>query len=263
MTHINLLFTCPHDGRKNGAATNPPIIKRTTKNFPANSCRAIDGQGFSDENDVLAKELTNKVFKNIQILSGKLPYKQLANFKRKFIDYNRKDTCAFVQSSSALTAYNEYHNGILQKIEEMLSKDDTSLAFLFDIHGTGRRKMRGSDGKFHEIEVIIGTQQGDTIGALNQKDPAAWWGDDGLIPLLQKKNIKVWPPNLTQEEDSTKLDGGYTIQEYSKIKGVVAIQIEVFHCLRENVYCCPCRDIFAADLADCIYNFVQPFVRTD
>lgn len=115
MTHINLLFTCPHDGRKNGAATNPPIIKRTTKNFPANICRAINGQGFSDENDVLAKELTNKVFKNIQILSGKLPYKQLANFKRKFIDYNRKDTCAFVQSSSALTAYNEYHNGILQK----------------------------------------------------------------------------------------------------------------------------------------------------
>lgn len=81
----------------------------------------------------------------------------------------------------------------------MLSKDDTSLAFLFDIHGTGRRKMLRSDGKSYEIEVIIGTQRGDTIGALNQKDPAAWWGDNGLIPLLQKKNIKVWPPNLTEE----------------------------------------------------------------
>ena len=61
--------------------------------------------------------------------------------------------------------------------------------------------MRGSDGASHEIEVIIGTQQGETIDALNQKDPAAWWGDKGLIPLLQtKKGIKIWPPNASEEE---------------------------------------------------------------
>ena len=124
--------------------------------------------------------------------------------------------------------------------------------------------MRGSDGASHEIEVIIGTQQGETIDALNQKDPAAWWGDKGLIPLLQtKKGIKIWPPNASEEEDSTLLDGGYTIQTYSKINRLVAIQVEVICALRENVYCSPCRDIFSADLAECIFEFVRPFIGAD
>jgi hypothetical protein len=43
MTNINLLFTCPHDGRKKGSQVNPPIIKRNTDNFPAENCPAADG----------------------------------------------------------------------------------------------------------------------------------------------------------------------------------------------------------------------------
>jgi hypothetical protein len=224
-------------------------------------CRATDGQGFSDENDLSTKDLTEKIIENIQSLTTKIPHIQMAEFRREFIDYNRKVECAFVDSTSALNDYCKYHNEISEIIGKMLSNDNSSLAFLFDIHGTGRRTMRGSDGQSHEIEVIIGTQQGETIDALNQKDPSVWWGDNGLIPLLQtKKNIKVWPPNASEEKDSTLLDGGYTIQTYGKIDRLVAIQVEVICALRENVYCSPCRDIFAADLAECIVEFTKPFI---
>jgi hypothetical protein len=119
----------------------------------------------------------------------------------------------------------------------------------------------GSDGHSHEIEVIIGTQEGQSIDALNQKDADAWWGNNGLIPLLQtKKNVKVWSPNLEEEKHSMLLDGGHTIETYSKINRVVAIQVEVICALRENVYCSPCRDIFAADLAEWIFEFGSPFI---
>lgn len=187
MTNINLVFTCPHDGRKKGTAANPPITKRDTDNFPVDMCRANDGQGFSIENDLSTKELTQKIVENIQSITTKLPHTQIAEYRRQFIDYNRKKECAFVDSGSALNEYLNYHNGIKEIIGSMLSNDNISLAFLFDIHGTGRRTMPGSDGQSHEIEVIIGTQQGETIEALNQQDPNAWWGDNGLIPLLQTK----------------------------------------------------------------------------
>jgi hypothetical protein len=38
---------------------------------------------------------------------------------------------------------------------------------------------------------------------------------------------------------------------------VNAIQIEVINCIRDNRYC---REKFAADMADCIFEFVSPFV---
>jgi hypothetical protein len=56
------------------------------------------------------------------------------------------------------------------------------------------------------------------------------------------------------------LDGGQTIKEYGskRIKpGLVAIQIEVINCIRDNRYC---REKFAAYMADCIFEFVSPFV---
>jgi len=260
MTDINLIFTCPHDGRKKGSTANPPILKRDRSNLPADNCPAEDGEGFNDENDLSAKDLTQKIAENIHSISTKVPQVKIAEFRREFIDYNRKEECAFENSSSAHDEYWKYHNEIKATIEKMLSNDNTSLAFLFDIHGTGRRTMPGSDGHSHEIEVIIGTQEGQSIDALNQRDPNAWWGNKGLIPLLQTtKKIKVWPPNREEEKHSMLLDGGHTIETYSKINRVVAIQVEVICALRENVYCSPCRDIFAADLAECIFEFISPF----
>lgn len=118
MTDINLLFTCPHDGRKRGSEANPPIVRRNTDNFPDQICMPGDGQGFSTENDLSTKELTEKIVETIQSLTTKLPQIQIADYRRLFIDYNRKEDCAFVNSGSARTEYLKYHTGIRDKIEE-------------------------------------------------------------------------------------------------------------------------------------------------
>ena len=142
MTKIKLLFTCPHVGlNDDGTTTNPPIIKRDKTHFPPdNICPAEEGEGFNNINDSLTRRLTEKIVENITKLNGNDPYAVYAEFNRRWIDYNRKEICAFdVTESSpnpkAQEKYQAYHNEILQRIEEMLPQGDNSMAFLFDIHG--------------------------------------------------------------------------------------------------------------------------------
>jgi hypothetical protein len=58
----------------------------------------------------------------------------------------------------------------------------------------------------------------------------------------------------------TSLDGGYTIKKYGtngNKPGLIAIQIEVVDFIRKRQYC---RESFAADLGECIFSFVEPFI---
>jgi hypothetical protein len=194
-------------------------------------------------------------------LSGKDPYAVYAEFNRRWIDYNRTETCAYEQhicNSKAQEKYLIYHNNILQIIEEMLPQGDNTMAFLFDIHGTDRE--RSPEPPHHFIELLVGTDQANSRKALT--DAEFWNEEKGLIPLLGTKNIRAYPEYLSQEMHKFPLDGGYTIKEYGskRIKpGLVAIQIEVINCIRDNRYC---REKFAEDMADCILKFVSPFIPT-
>ena len=105
---------------------------------------------------MFTRQLTAGIVNNIQSKSGKKPYDQIAEFHRKYIDYNRCEECAFeLLSVLAKQAYIEYHNGILQIIEEMVPKKGNSLAFLFDIHGTDRESIPVGDQNF-SFQVLIG-----------------------------------------------------------------------------------------------------------
>jgi hypothetical protein len=249
MTNIKLLFTCLHNG------TEERGIVRDEAHLP-NTCTVESGQGFSTENDILTSALTKSISNNILKLSGKEPYTEIGTVDRKYVDLNRKEECAFEQSSlQAKQAYAEYHNRILLKIEEMLPQNEDGMAFLFDIHGTELKKVQG---RF--IEVIIGTDEGNSIQALTEVDPNAFWGAKGLIPLLEGKGIRVFPRNSSQQMQDHILDGGHTIQTYGSSrfkKGLVAIQVEVIHSIRDDRYC---RVRFAADMANCILKFVSPFI---
>lgn len=185
MTNIKLLLTCPHGGKNDdGISRNPPIIRRVD-NLDDTTCPTKEGQGFNDVNDALTKELTIAIANHIRNLSGKDPYLELAEFNRRWIDYNRKEECAYVgPNSSADGEYDKYHNGISQKIEEMLSQDDNSLAFLFDIHGTDEERY--PNDRF--IELLIGTDQTRSRQALTDD---YFWGDNGLIHLLDTKGIRL------------------------------------------------------------------------
>jgi len=252
---LPILFACPHHG----------IMKldraslRVRDHLP-DSCKKDPGQKFSDDNDVFTRQLTASIVNNIHSLSGKKPYDQIAEFHRKYVDYNRYEECAFELSSIlAKQTYLEYHNGILQKIEEMLPENENGLAFLFDIHGTGLESVQVG-GQTFPFEVLIGTDEQKSIKALTEVDPDAWWSVKGLIPLLKDKNIIVFPPNKDLELQNHLLDGGYTIQTYGSSqfkKRLAAIQIEVIHDIRADT---DKRQILAEDMADCIFNFVSPFI---
>jgi hypothetical protein len=142
----------------------------------------------------------------------------------------------------------------------MRTQNPNGLTFLFDIHGTGLKKIRDSNGVLQPIDIIIGTDEERSIHALTELDSHVWWNNDtGFIGLLKNKQVKVWPPNPDEELKSTKLDGGYTIKTFGSSQfneGLVAIQCEVIAALREDEQ----RDQFAGVMAECIWNFVNPFI---
>ncbi len=109
------------------------------------------------------------------------------------MDHSRNEICAYVGPNlSAEGEYQKYQIGISQKIEEMLHQGNNSLAFLFDIHGTDDE--RAPNGHF--IDAIVGTDQTRSRQALTDD---YFWGDSGLIPLLETKGIRAYPENLNQE----------------------------------------------------------------
>jgi hypothetical protein len=121
MTNFSLLFTCPHGGKKDGTTDNPPLdpplIERNGNNLPGNICRPQDGQEFNVIRDSLRIELTESLVNNIERLSqGRTPHKQIADYDRKFIDFNRNERCSCEElSSMGNTKYKNYHEVISQK----------------------------------------------------------------------------------------------------------------------------------------------------
>ena len=255
-TKLPILFACPHHGIKR---LDRQSI-RVKEHLP-DSCKKDPGQKFSNDDDLFTRQLTASIVNNIQSKIGKKPYDQVAEFHRKYVDYNRCEECAFeLLSVLAKQAYTEYHNGILQIIEEMVPKKGNSLAFLFDIHGTDRESIQVGDQNF-PFQVLIGTDKRKSIQALTDIDPNAWWQKGkGLIPRLKEKNITVFPPDKDLEKQNHILDGGYTIQKYGSSrfkKRLAAIQIEVIYEIRTDR---DKRQKLAEDLADCIYEFTLPFI---
>jgi hypothetical protein len=268
LSNINILFTCPHGGKKDGTTDHPPLqpplIVRDPDNFKDIKCPAKKGQGYNAIIDTSTIELTESIIENIiRVSQGSVPYKQIAHYHRKFIDFNRNEICSYEVSSpsAAATKYQEYHDGIKRKIAAMLPQGSTGKAFLFDIHGTNDDK--DPNGKY--IEVIIGTDHGRSRKALTDDE---YWGTNGsntksLYKLLRDKNIRAYPPDLIEEqkedENHSSLDGGYTIKNYGtdgNIPGLIAIQIEVNDCMRKQYV----RKYFATDLAECIFSFVEQFI---
>jgi N-formylglutamate amidohydrolase len=240
---IKLLFTCPHGGEQ-----DLDVLRVENP--------ACNEDEFITVGETKTRELTESICNKIETMNGQHPHMIRASHRRRYVDFNRKKECAFeVSSLAAEKAYLEYHDDISQKINEMFSQNDNGLAFLFDIHGF-REKV---DEHGNPFDVIVGNDEGNSIRALNKADPGAFWGDNGLIPLLKNKGYNVLPRNLNERLAGHTLDGGYTIQKYSSDelgRGLVAIQIEVALSIREDDNR---REEFAAELADCIFNFVSPF----
>jgi len=256
MGNLNLLFTCPHGGED--ILTNPDLL-RNSNNYPL-SCKNCEG--FENDSDRRTMELTTSIADKISVLSNREVHTQIALINRDYVDFNRQVECAIEPSNdkTAENSYHDYHKGILEVIKEMHLQNESGLKFLFDIHGTGRTKVEDCSGQVHPIDIIIGTDQGRSIHALNEFDPSAFWGDKGLINLLKSKDKKVWPSEPDQDADSRILDGGYTIKTFGSsrlFEGLVAIQCEI---IPEHRIDLQKRELFARVMSECIWNFVEPFI---
>jgi hypothetical protein len=201
---LRILFTCPHGGK---VPLGNSLIRRE-KNYPS---RCFCCEKFETDRDRRTKELTKSIADKVEFLSEGIVRRKAADIDRLYIDFNRDVECALEPSNdkTAEHEYHKYHKEILSEIKEMHTQNPNGLSFLFDIHGTGLTKIRDSNGVLQPIDIIIGTDEWRSIHALTEHDSGVWWNDDnGLIGLLKKKQIKVWPPNSNEELKSTKLDGG-------------------------------------------------------
>ena len=119
----------------------------------------------------------------------------------------------------------------------------------------GGFKNGATRGGFHESATRAAEADAGPAGGLASNSIDS----NGLIGLLKNKSVSVWPPNANEELRSTKLDGGYTIKTFGSTQfneGLVAIQCEVILALRDDEQK---RQQFAGVMAECIWNFVEPF----
>ena len=238
-----VLFTCPHGGRVEFS----PV--RDDSNV---SCGPGEFRIKSDNNTI---EVTEGIALNIFRLSTRDVYRTIAIADRSFVDFNRGPECAFSSKDDfAKHLYDVYHDEISRTIVKMHGQNDQGLCFLFDIHGTDDT----------DAEIFFGTDarsnpHKSTICGLLERNPNALWDENtGLIKLLQNKGYSTIPRNINDGEHPS-FDGGLTVKKYGDCDlnpRVEAIQCEITADLRDRTK----RLKFTADMAECILNFVRPYI---
>ena len=215
-----ILITCPHNG-----LNRPDKIEEREESKLPSGCKRSQ---FNKVNDLYTRTLSKEIAYRMYELCGKFPGLVIAEYDRKYIDMNRFRKCAYeVQQAQAF--YDEYHQHISQHIEAICNrnKDSYIKGWLFDIHGK-------QDADVPE-DIAIGTEDGKTIARLKKINPDALWDDTGLIKLLQQKYTTN--PKNKSESESSKYNGGYTINEYDcsfDKGGLQRIQLEIELRLREK-----------------------------
>src|SRR5262245_6398972 len=210
-----VILTCPHGGEKKP----PGIDARKPEDTPPNCQFELD----EDRETAL---ITESVAQQILDLTGLTPYVVIAEYRRRFIDANRKELCAFT-NPAARPFYVEYHNRITSFIDE-ISRQNAHQGFLFDIHGF--RQIQSDP-----LDIHLGTDNGGSLlpgfdrASLFQQHRLA-----GLLiaarhvnpggPELPPFQYRVFPPDADTLENRS-VDGGFTIQQYGAF--ISSIQLEI------------------------------------
>jgi len=237
-----VILTCPHDGSE-----SPAKVKERTNAETAAGCNFKSGQ------DTETAGITEAVAQKILNVSGLSPYVVIARFHRKFIDANRRATCAFTDSD-AQPFYDEYHNRISGYITQILNQNQ-SHGFLFDIHGTGVIDDDPAD-------VYLGTANGSTLlPGFDRRSLFMQHGLHGLLKWARHQTgiggigpvfqYRVSPENETTTETG-EVNGGFTVRNYGTL--INSIQVELASTVRNDS---EKRAFVVEDLAFAIINFVR------
>lgn len=237
-----VILTCPHGGTKNP----PGLAPRKPEDTPPNCQFELNG----DRETAL---ITQSVAQQILDLTGLTPYVVIAEYRRRFIDANRKEKCAFT-NQAARPFYDEYHNRIRSYVDE-IRRQNSNRGFLFDIHGFVQIE---SD----PIDIHLGTDNGGSL--LPGFDRASLFLQHGLAgllisarqvnpggPELPPFQYRVFPPDAKTPENKS-VDGGFTVQKYGAF--ISSIQIEIADAIRLDE---EKRPLLISDLAVSIINFVR------
>jgi hypothetical protein len=235
-----VILTCPHDGSE-----APPSVRERTDDATPSGC------DFNIGRDVETALITESLAQKILDITGISPYVVIARFQRKFIDANRKSTCAFTDAD-ALPFYDEYHNRITGYVDQILQQNGGQ-GFLFDIHGTPVIEDDPAD-------IYLGTVNGATLlPGFERRNIFMQHGLHGLMTWARRKTgigglgpvfkYRVSPADETLTETKA-VNGGFTIRHHGA--SINSIQIEIANTIRGDG---EKRDFLIEDLAFAIINF--------
>jgi N-formylglutamate amidohydrolase len=208
-----VLVTCPHDGRRqppgvperpdeqDGCASNKKLADLSTRSIATGLCEAIEAR------------------------TGAMPSMVAARFHRRFIDANRKASCAF-EAPAAAPFYDAYHRRIRLALNS-IRRDFPKRGLLVDIHGAA------DPADLPEVQVLLGTDGHKSIARLLELDPNMLWRRGGLVRKLEAAGFGVVPATSTAPEHAN-FDGGFTIRRYgaSHPTGLDAVQVEIVRSVR-------------------------------
>lgn len=235
-----VILTCPHDGSE----TPPKVRERTAAETPSD-CRLRTGR------DSHTAEITEKVAQTILTSTGLSPYVVIARFQRRYIDANRKRSCAYVDPD-AKPFYDEYHDRIASYVAQILLQNGER-GFLFDVHGTPVLDEDPAD-------IYLGTVNGDTLNGLDRDLLFHRHGLRGLLAAARHETgfglgtpyrHRVSPARAADTETGA-VNGGFTVRNYGDT--LPCIQIENAATVRDDG---GKRDFLIEDLAFAIVNFTR------
>jgi hypothetical protein len=237
-----VILTCSHGGEQKP----PGLDSRKPEDTPPGCQFELDG-------DLQTALITESVAQQILDLTGFTPYVVIAEYRRRFIDANRIEKCAFT-NPAALPFYVEYHDRIRSYVDE-IRRQNSNRGFLFDVHGF---RQNQSD----PVDIHLGTDNGGSL--LPGFDRASLFLQHGLAGLLASARhvnpegpglppfqYRVFPTDAETPENRS-VDGGFTVQEYGAI--ISSIQIEIADAIRLDE---EKRPLLISDLAVSIINFVR------
>jgi N-formylglutamate amidohydrolase len=211
---LPLLLTCPHDGRR-----EPPGVP-PRPDQPQPGCGRV-----RKDADLSTRSITLGLSAAAEDLAAQ-PFSVIARFRRRFIDANREEACAFV-ARAAKPFYDEYHRRITLGIAA-IKRTFPNRGLLVDIHGAADQDDPG-------IHVLLGTDNRRSLGRLFELDSMILWRRGGPVRALQSAGFGVIPAEAGEDEHSS-FDGGFTVRRHgaARAAGLDALQVEIVRSVRRD-----------------------------
>jgi hypothetical protein len=211
---LPVILTCPHDG---------DFVPADVPEREDPGCN----ERFTLIGDAHTTKLTNEIADNIYRLCKKHVYVEIGIIKRNRCDQNRSPECAYEKLPAHLNlpaklCYYRYHNSILTKIKEIQHQNyfNHKLGMLIDIHGFLSTKK-------HSADIIIGTENGETLKAASQLNiDIKWDRKNGFLTWLKKKRYHTDPVEPGEHNENPEFTGGQTVENAAKQINFIGLQFE-------------------------------------